>query len=260
LGSFLVEETPNGGSVSFSDPNLIDFINKDTDRQITLMLRRTAGTSSSHNLVFASKEHANYTPAQLTVRPANRASGANPANEASDVPRDVLLGWIPGMFAEKHDVYLGTSFADVNAATVPLQAGLDVNAFDAGRLVLGQTYFWRVDEVNAAPDYTVFKGDVWSFTVEPVSIPITGITVTASSAHDDTLVPENTINGSGLDALDQHATEPTTMWLSGVGDAAPWIEYAFDQVYKLHELWVWNSNQLIEKFVGLGAKDVSIEI
>jgi hypothetical protein len=260
LGSFLVEETPSGGSVSFTDPNLISFINQDTDHQITLMLRRTTGTSSSHNLVFASKEHATHAPAQLHVRTANRASGAQPAIAATDVPRDVVLGWMPGMFAHTHDLYLGMSFADVNAATVPLQAGLDVNAFDAGRLELGQTYFWRVDEVNGAPDHTVFKGDVWSFTVEPVSIPITGITVTASSAHDDTLIPENTINGSGLDALDQHATEPTSMWLSGMGDAVPWLEYAFDQVYKLHELWVWNSNQLIENFVGLGAKDVSIEI
>jgi len=109
LGSFLVDETPNGGSVSFSDPNLVRFINNDTDKQITLMLRRTAGTSGSHNLVFASKEHANYAPAQLTVRVANRASGGQPVNEADDVPRDVMLGWMPGMFAATHDVYFGSA-------------------------------------------------------------------------------------------------------------------------------------------------------
>jgi len=49
------------------------------------------------------------------------------------------------------------------------------------------------------------------------------------------------------------------MWLSGIGDATPSIQYEFDKAYKLHELWVWNSNQLIEAFVGLGAKDVVIE-
>jgi len=49
------------------------------------------------------------------------------------------------------------------------------------------------------------------------------------------------------------------MWLSGMGDPAPWIQYDFDKVYKLDALLVWNSNQLVESFVGLGAKDVVIE-
>jgi hypothetical protein len=30
-------------------------------------------------------------------------------------------------------------------------------------------------------------------------------------------------------------------------------------VYTLHELWVWNSNQLIEPFIGFGAKTVKVE-
>jgi len=71
--------------------------------------------------------------------------------------------------------------------------------------------------------------------------------------------PEKTIDGSGLDAVDQHSTEATDMWLSGMGDATPSIQYEFDKVYKLHELWGWNSNQLVESFLGLGAKDVLIE-
>jgi len=122
-----------------------------------------------------------------------------------------------------------------------------------------QTYYWRVDEVNRAPDNTVFKGEVWSFTVEPVSIPLETITVTASSSHADNLGPENTIGGVGLNELDQHSTDGTTMWLSGMGDPAPFIQYTFDKAYKLDQLLVWNSNQLIEAFVGLGAKDVLIE-
>jgi len=44
-----------------------------------------------------------------------------------------------------------------------------------------------------------------------------------------------------------------------MGDPAPWIQYDFDKVYKLDALLVWNSNQLVESFVGLGAKDVVIE-
>ena len=34
-----------------------------------------------------------------------------------------------------------------------------------------------------------------------------------------------------------------------------WIQYAFDKVYTLSELWVWNSNQAIESLIGFGAKE-----
>ena len=43
------------------------------------------------------------------------------------------------------------------------------------------------------------------------------------------------------------------------GTQPNWIQYQFDQAYKLTEMWVWNSNQMIETFVGFGAKDVTIE-
>ncbi len=101
------------------------------------------------------------------------ASNANPANEATDVPRDTRLTWAPGEFANTHNVYLGTSFADVNEASasdprgVSVAEGLTDGAFDPGRLEFGQTYYWRVDEVNGAPDFTVYKSGPWSFTVEP---------------------------------------------------------------------------------------------
>jgi len=45
------------------------------------------------------------------------ASDLSPADEATDVPRvDVVLSWIPGDYADKHDVYFGTGFDDVNDA------------------------------------------------------------------------------------------------------------------------------------------------
>ena len=192
------------------------------------------------------------------------ASGPDPEDEAGDVPRDVTLAWSPGDFAVKHNVYLGTSWEDVNNASLvdPLGTGvgqgLDVSEFAAGVLEFGQVYYWRVDEVNGAPDNTVFKGEVWSFEVEPHGRPITSITATASSSGGPGMGPEKTIDGSGLDDLDQHSITATDMWLSAPG-ASPWIQYDFDKVYKLDELLVWNSNQIIESFVGLGAKDVVIE-
>jgi hypothetical protein len=194
------------------------------------------------------------------------ASGNTPAHEATDVLRDTVLTWNPVASAATRDLYFGTVFDDVNDADRADPLGVLVSQaqsttdYDPGRLAFGQTYYWRVDEVNGAPDNTIFSGDVWSFTVEPFAIPVTKITATASSAHDVDMVPEKTIDGSGMDALDQHSSEPKDMWLSGMADPAPSIQYEFDKAYKLHELWVWNSNQLIEGFVGLGVKDVSIEV
>ncbi|MBA7668829.1 hypothetical protein ES703_76945 [subsurface metagenome] len=50
------------------------------------------------------------------------------------------------------------------------------------------------------------------------------------------------------------------MWLSGATGPQPtWIEFQFDNVYKLHEMWVWNYNEYMEPVLGLGCKDVSIE-
>ena len=180
-----------------------------------------------------------------------------PESEEIEVPRDVVLGWTPGTYASDlggHRVYLSESFSDVNDGVNGMV--VDANTFAPDELLdYGKTYYWRVDEVNAAPDFTVFEGGVWSFTVEPFAFPITGITASASGSFG-TSVPENTINGSGL-IDDLHGVSASDMWIS-TGIPAT-LEYAFDRAYKLHELWIWNSNQLIEAFVGFGAKDVVIE-
>jgi len=147
------------------------------------------------------------------IPPPVKAKNPNPADQAIDVPRDVVLSWTPGESADTHDVYFGTNFDDVNNASgtntpgVEVSQGQDANMYDpVGLLDFGQTYYWRVDEVSAPPNSTIFKGDVWSFTVEPFAYPIAGtsITATASSAELDQ-EPEKTINGSGLDDNDLHS-------------------------------------------------------
>ena len=191
------------------------------------------------------------------------AVGANPVNGQTDVRRDAILSWVPAETAVAHDVYFGTSANDVGSADRANPMGVlasqaqDANSFEPiGVLEFGKTYYWRVDEVNGPPSANVFKGQVWSFTVEPYAYPIKGVTATASSAQAG-MGPEKTIDGSGLTA-DQHGTEATTMWLS-TGVQPNWVQYRFDKVYKLHELAVWNSNQLIESFFGLGVKKVTME-
>ena len=187
----------------------------------------------------------------------------NPADQATDVPRDMILSWQPGEFAPPingHKVYFGESFDNVNDAT----GGVTQTAASyapAQRLDFGTTYYWRVDEVNAPPDSTIFKGDIWSFTTEPIAYAVENITAMASSS-DTAKGPENTVNGSGLDdgGLLHDNEGVNTMWLSSRDETQPtWIEYEFDNVYKLHEMWVWNSNESLEPMIGLGFKDVSID-
>ncbi len=188
-----------------------------------------------------------------------------PEDEARDILRDSILSWTSGEFAVTHDVYLGTGFADVNEAGranpmgVLVSEGQDANAYDAGRLEFGQTYYWRVDEVNGAPDDTIFKGQLWSFEVEPFAYPIENASVIASSSMDGAS-PENTVNGSGLDANDLHSVASSDMWLSSDSAAEPtFIEFAFGRAHKLHEMRVWNYNVMFEAILGYGFKDVTVE-
>ncbi|MHC4681838.1 MAG: discoidin domain-containing protein [Planctomycetota bacterium] len=209
-----------------------------------------------------------YTPTGEGPPESERASpgtaiSPHPENGATDVPREAVLSWTPGEFApavNAHTVYLSETFSDVNEGL----GGVRQSASSyppPQRLDFETTYYWRVDEASTPPDSTVYKGSVWSFTTEPVGYPIDGanITATASSTGQVDFSPENTINGSGLDENNLHSTEPTDMWLSGSEPLGAWIQYEFDNVYKLHEMWVWNSNQVLEAFFGFGMKDVAVE-
>ena len=189
-----------------------------------------------------------------------RAKDPSPSDGAQDVIRDSMLVWKSGPSAATHDVYFGSTFEDVNSQTVPLSGAQDANAFDPGRLEFDQTYYWRVDEVNGAPDYAVSQGDVWSFTVEPYSIqiPSSSIAVTASSFSNEFSLPVHTIDGSGLGVDNTHAVSSETMWFTAAVDLDPWIQYEFDDVYKLDIIKVWNSNSAAEIAIGWGVKDVQI--
>jgi hypothetical protein len=196
------------------------------------------------------------------------AAGPNPVNGETGVVRDAQLSWTPGEGADQHDVYFGTNFDDVNnATTTDDPAGVykgqqEATNYTPGRLEFGQTYYWRVVEVKTV-DGTVSKGPVWEFTVEPVGYVLSGelITATASSSADPNGGgPVNTINGSGLDDNDLHSVEQADMWLSSsTGPQPTWVEYEFDRVYKLHEMLVWNHNSFLERVVGFGIKDATVE-
>ena len=242
-----------------------------TNASIKLQIQWDAGVEVPYWLDFVSLYAGEYVAG---IEPSGwsqvMAADPDPADGAADVPRDVVLSWTPGEYANTHDVYFGNSFEDVNAAknldpmgsNEIFRAHQDTDSYAVDeRLDFGQTYYWRIDEVNAPPNATIFKGDVWSFTAEPEGVPLTSdlITATASSVDSNQIDPNATINRAGLDEKDLHNDEKSAMWLCSVDDPEPWIQYDFDRAYKLHEMKVWNHNSDSESTLGYGIQQARIE-
>jgi lysophospholipase L1-like esterase len=90
-------------------------------------------------------------------------------------PIGPTLSWKRGRYAQdinEHNVYFGTDEDDVTNATdpntLPGRGNQDpcTFAFPSPPPVLGQTYYWRIDEVNDACAPYLWEGDVWEFTMD----------------------------------------------------------------------------------------------
>jgi hypothetical protein len=109
-------------------------------------------------------------PGKTTVKGFSYfAIAPSPEDGAENLcPDGLALVWKPGSYATMHDVYFGADFNDVNNAddpnVLPGRGRQDANCYIPGEPVeLGQTYYWRIDEVNGP---NTWKGQVWSLTVE----------------------------------------------------------------------------------------------
>jgi oligosaccharide reducing-end xylanase len=143
-----------------------------TDNLGRIVLTSTRGPYSPESQPFAFVNAIKVEPNVLVpFVPTKYAHRPVPFNGAEDAPADTTLEWKKGGYAEKHDVYLGTDKAKVTDAnrSNPLGVLVSLNqsttTYDPPEFLdFNTTYYWRIDEVNAAPDYTIFKGEVWSFT------------------------------------------------------------------------------------------------
>ena len=104
-----------------------------------------------------------------SFRTEGTATDPYPAKGAVDVSPTPILKWIAGNLAASHEVYLGADAdAVANAGkTSPEYKGaktLGEETYDAGRLELMTTYYWRIDEVNSTQPGSPWIGNVWSFT------------------------------------------------------------------------------------------------
>jgi len=124
-----------------------------------------------------------------------------PPDSAGGLDTEAVLSWVPGKLigdVNSHDVYFGTSYADVNQAdtsTVGIYQGRqDANSFDPGPLEEGRFYFWRVDELNETTGETA-RGRVWSFATRMASVaPVADGLI----LHLDATVLDGLVSGSKL--------------------------------------------------------------
>ncbi|MBN1358941.1 MAG: right-handed parallel beta-helix repeat-containing protein [Sedimentisphaerales bacterium] len=106
------------------------------------------------------------TPPQAVV--TSKASHPIPEDGAIGISTNVILNWTTGTDAVAHDVHFGITFDQVaessrgDPAGVLVSVGQNGTTYDPpGTLAYGQSYYWRVDEIDNQSDIT--KGDVWTF-------------------------------------------------------------------------------------------------
>jgi hypothetical protein len=112
-----------------------------------------------------------------------KAFAPSPPNEAIFVSTTPFLSWLPGFVVEDHDVYIGTSWEDVNNARYDpvnpppefLVTRVDPNYQIVSPLPTQTKMYWRVDEVVGRMPPPIgggnyVYGDVWEFTTVPEGV------------------------------------------------------------------------------------------
>jgi hypothetical protein len=89
----------------------------------------------------------------------------DPPDGGEDVCGDVVISWTPGVYVADHNIYFGTSMAEVNESASAKVTGWGPNSWDPpGSLMMNASYYWRVDTVNDACASGKWRGGIWSFT------------------------------------------------------------------------------------------------
>jgi len=147
-----------------------------TDATITIGCDNSSGWNSFNGALDEVRIYDTVLPPTEIKKLATRfgATRPSPADGVINGSNWANLSWTSGSTAVFHEIYLGASYDDVFngagdtfRARQPVQltfyiAGMPGFAYPAG-LTLGQTYYWRIDEVDMSG--TKYKGPVWSFLV-----------------------------------------------------------------------------------------------
>jgi hypothetical protein len=124
-----------------------------------------------------------------------------PADGAKIGNKTPVLYWNPREAGVVYDVYLGTNYYLVNNASRWDQSGIyrgrwNIASYAAEELVVGWTYYWRIDEVEAK-GWTITKGSVWSFTI----VDVDTIECQVSASEDDGYASNDSLQNLSADYL-----------------------------------------------------------
>ncbi len=271
LGGLDTNKTTLLTTVNFTDGvpgdsftiDILEALQTDTDGIVQFVCHNSNGL-----LHFATHDHGEETWRPFidaTERAKDQASNPYPVNGATEVNPTPVLSWTAGEYVEglspMHKVFFSEDFNVVDDGIGGVTQDASDYSAPGSPLDFGKTYYWRVDEANSVSGWD--QGDVWEFTTEPLAVAIDGGTIAArASSSAEGKGSENTVDGSGLDetGLLHGNISEGTMWLSDrEGEQPTWIEYDLGKIYKLHEMWVWNSNDGLESSIGIGFKEVLIE-
>jgi len=134
-----------------------------------------------------------------------RAREPQPMSGATHVDPDVTLRWRPGREAAEHHLYISTDEQEVIDETVP--ANIVTEARYPLSLGLGQTYYWKVNEVNMVETPSRLEGDVWNFTTRDF------VVVDDFESYNDFPLEEggNPVYLTWVDGFDNPATNGSTI-------------------------------------------------
>jgi hypothetical protein len=91
------------------------------------------------------------------------ASSPDPVDGEPEAGRLLTtLSWTPGVTAVSHDLYFSADRQAVADGTALIGNQIETS-YSPGYLIKGETYYWRVDEIEI--DGTKHVGPIWSFTV-----------------------------------------------------------------------------------------------
>jgi len=91
-----------------------------------------------------------------------QAREPKPISGGEGVSRDVVLDWREGREAASHEVSFSSDKDAVINGTAPVDMATE-SRYGPGLLDFGQTYYWKVNEVNDAASPSSWEGDLWSF-------------------------------------------------------------------------------------------------
>ncbi|HUT28195.1 MAG TPA: hypothetical protein VMX13_00275 [Sedimentisphaerales bacterium] len=117
--------------------------------------------------------HASQTSAVLnafeirSLEPTKLARDPFPPDGATDIPPDITVSWTPGADSAGNVLYIGRDVKETIRDTIDDSETrvIDANSYRPKNLKMGETHYWRVDQVDKNNPDKFVHGRIWKFTV-----------------------------------------------------------------------------------------------